>query len=215
MPWKKRFDQNDVLDRMMAVFWAQGYHGTAIQDLVNAAGINRASLYDTFGDKRATFTACLRRYDQSVRARHLRELRDQLSPRESIKALLRGTAARLTDDHRARGCFMTNTATELAGRDVDMAAIVGDSQREVERFFHHMILAAQAEGTIDPALDAETTAAHLLAGLLGMLVLVKSRPERHLLETIAESTIALLGPEPTLDAGQPQGEPQTAAHTQL
>jgi TetR/AcrR family transcriptional repressor of nem operon len=45
----KAFDQEDVLDKAVAVFWAKGYEATSMQDLVDAMGIQRGSLYATFG----------------------------------------------------------------------------------------------------------------------------------------------------------------------
>ncbi len=49
----KRFDRNQVLDRAMAAFWTRGYEATSIDDLVEATGINRGSLYGTFGGTRS------------------------------------------------------------------------------------------------------------------------------------------------------------------
>ena len=55
MPRVKLFDQNEVLTKAMNLFWKQGYAATSVQDLVQHLGINRASLYDTFGDKDQLF----------------------------------------------------------------------------------------------------------------------------------------------------------------
>ena len=53
----KQFDRHEVLDRAMAVFWKRGYEATSIQDLLEATGINRGSLYATFGNKQQLFLA--------------------------------------------------------------------------------------------------------------------------------------------------------------
>ena len=55
MPRVKLFDENEVLTKAMNLFWKQGYAATSVQDLVTHLGINRASLYDTFGDKEQLF----------------------------------------------------------------------------------------------------------------------------------------------------------------
>lgn len=59
MPRPKLFNPDEVLDKAMHVFWQHGYRGTTIQDLTEAMGINRCSLYDTFGDKHALFLQTL------------------------------------------------------------------------------------------------------------------------------------------------------------
>ncbi|MGD9921955.1 MAG: TetR/AcrR family transcriptional regulator, partial [Pseudorhodoplanes sp.] len=67
MPWEKQFDTDEVLEKAMRAFWDRGYEATSLQDLVDHTGINRGSLYATFGDKHALFIAALRRYDESRR----------------------------------------------------------------------------------------------------------------------------------------------------
>src|SRR5437870_13901619 len=68
----KAFEHDVVLDRAMHVFWSRGYEATSIQLLVDRMGIQRGSLYDTFGDKRALFFAAITHYDRAVTARLLR-----------------------------------------------------------------------------------------------------------------------------------------------
>ena len=57
----KQFDHRTALDQAMELFWARGYHATSIQDLVDHLGVNRQSLYDTFGGKDELFKAVLER----------------------------------------------------------------------------------------------------------------------------------------------------------
>src|SRR5205814_10101736 len=62
MAGKKSFLPEQVLDKAMGLFWKQGYEGTSIEDLVQCMGLERGSLYDTFGDKHALYLAALSRY---------------------------------------------------------------------------------------------------------------------------------------------------------
>ena len=57
----KQFDQDEVLNKALEVFWAKGFEATSMQDLVNNMGINRASMYQTYGIKHALFNAALDR----------------------------------------------------------------------------------------------------------------------------------------------------------
>jgi AcrR family transcriptional regulator len=58
----KEFDSDQALDKAMEPFWRQGYEATSIKDLVRHMGINRGSLYNTFGHKHRLFLACMDRY---------------------------------------------------------------------------------------------------------------------------------------------------------
>lgn len=69
----KAFEIDAVLDKAMRLFWTQGYEKTSMQDLVDNMGINRKSIYDTFGDKHTLFLKALARYDQFANDRSIPE----------------------------------------------------------------------------------------------------------------------------------------------
>src|SRR3954451_354792 len=58
----KEFDVDLALERTMQVFWAKGFEATSAQDLVDALGINRSSLYATFGSKAELYRRALALY---------------------------------------------------------------------------------------------------------------------------------------------------------
>ena len=109
MPRTKSFDVDEVLERAVDLFWVNGFAATSMQDLVQHLGINRGSLYSTFGSKEELYQRALNRYlDQSVDwLRQLlqdtgRPLRDRLAD-----VLLTST---VSEGHR--GCMMVNSAAE-------------------------------------------------------------------------------------------------------
>jgi TetR/AcrR family transcriptional repressor of nem operon len=55
----RSFDEADVVARSATAFLTTGYGGTSIDDLVQATGLHRGSLYQAFGSKRGLFIACL------------------------------------------------------------------------------------------------------------------------------------------------------------
>ena len=67
----KEFDPDEVLDRALDVFWEKGFEGTSVQDLVDHMGINRGSIYGTFGDKHRLFQQALERYFEISEVHHL------------------------------------------------------------------------------------------------------------------------------------------------
>ena len=84
----KEFEHDVVLDRAMRVFWSRGYEAASIRHLVGRMGIQRGSLYDTFGDKRALFFAAIDRYDRVVTARLLATLDEPTSGLDAIRRVL-------------------------------------------------------------------------------------------------------------------------------
>jgi len=72
VPWEKRYNEEEVLDRATALFWDRGYEATSISDLVAETGLNRGSLYSAFADKRTLFIRSLQHYDKHYRCDFLK-----------------------------------------------------------------------------------------------------------------------------------------------
>jgi AcrR family transcriptional regulator len=105
----RSFDENEVLDRAMRVFWAKGYDGTSLDDLSQAMGIGRPSMYGAFGDKEAVFMRCLERFADTVAAGPIRFL-NAPKVREAILAYMRGVANYTVADS-CRGCMVGAVAS--------------------------------------------------------------------------------------------------------
>lgn len=188
----REFDESVALERAMERFWSHGYEATSVQDLVESMGVNRGSLYATFGDKRDLFERALEHYDAQYRAKRLEQLAEAHPPREAIEAFFRTVVEDSLDDRRRRGCFIVNTALELAAHDAEMQARVARSLKAIEGFFRRLIVHAQDAGAIDPEKDARALASLLLGALLGIRVLARARPERKLLKRIADTALEAL-----------------------
>ena len=192
MPWEKNYNETDVLERAMHAFWARGYEATSIQDLVASMGINRASIYATFGDKHSLFVEALRAYDERHRAAFLDRLCQRHCGKAAIvKAFDEVIASALASGSRD-GCLLVNTALELSPHDEAVAEIVSDGLRQVETFFYDMIKAGQALGEIPLSVDPATASQALLGLFIGLRVLTRSRPEKALFKSIARQAEAML-----------------------
>lgn len=189
MPWQKKFDVDEVLDKAMQAFWTRGYEATSLHDLVACTGIHRGSLYATYGDKRSLFISALRRYDDVVRHRLTAEFAEQYGPREAIRQLFLAFVSEVSKPGSNRGCFLTNTALELSAHDEEIGSIVAHAQEETEAFFLRMIEKGQQLGEISAPIAPVDTARGLLATLLGLVVLTRSRPDRSLLEAIINDAL--------------------------
>lgn len=192
MAWNKQFNVDAALTRAMEAFWAQGFEATSMQDLVSATGVNRASLYATYGDKRALFLACMRQYDRDVRRATLEKLRQSTDPAAAIAALFDRFIAQVEAPGRNWGCFLTNSALELAAHDREVADFVNAAQDDMKAFFLTMIRKGQESGQFDPESDAENMAHQTLASLLGLLVMIRSRPSTDYLEAVRNGALTAL-----------------------
>src|SRR5215212_5927342 len=119
----KEFEREEALRRAMEVFWSRGYEATSVGDLVEHMGINRQSLYDTFGDKHSLYLQALDRY-REVEGRKMFELLEQPgSVKRALRRLFQGVGREGLRQHgRGRGCALPRAAArEARGRAKDRA----------------------------------------------------------------------------------------------
>jgi len=186
MPWDKQFDVDDALDRALETFWAQGYESTSMDDLLNRMGINRGSFYDTFKSKHDVLIDSLTRYNREYRRADLRASARGCGPREAILSLFHAMAEGLRGPHGKHGCFLVNSALELAPKDQQVAKIVQSGFRDTEKFFAGLIEQGQSSGEISSDLEPTETARVLMCQLLGLMVLVRSGARRSVLRSAAK-----------------------------
>ena len=93
MPRVKLFDEKEVLTKAMDLFWKQGYAATSIQDLVAYLGINRASMYDTFGGKEALFSMAFEQYIEKVHTKLYNFFATQPNIKVGFRTLLKNSLA--------------------------------------------------------------------------------------------------------------------------
>src|SRR5260370_27082827 len=91
----REFDEEEVLDVAMRLFWEHGFDGTSMSELTEAMGINRRSVYAAFGNKEALFTAALERYAAGPGA-FVAKARALPTAREVAEAFLRGSVEAFT-----------------------------------------------------------------------------------------------------------------------
>jgi TetR/AcrR family transcriptional repressor of nem operon len=188
----REFDEVSVLERAIECFRLRGYHATSVRDLADSMGLSGASLYNSFGGKRALFVKALDRYlDGTVRVR-LKRLQDTLPPKQAIVALFNDIIEKSVNDRSRGGCLLINSALEIGPHDPALGAELAGHLGEIEDFFRRMIEGAQADGSVAADLNARDIGRLLLGVLVGLRVLARSRPEHALLEGMVRPALGLL-----------------------
>ncbi|MFE3030593.1 TetR/AcrR family transcriptional regulator [Streptomyces canus] len=189
----KEFDPEAALQAALELFWRRGYEATSMSDLVAHLGIGRASIYATFGSKHELYLRALDRYQESRDPQLLRELSQPGPALPSVRAVVRRFAAESADpDRRLSGCFVANTAAELAPHDPAAARRVEHSWDHIETLLHSALVRAQAQGELPADRDPLTLARMLLVLLQGLRVVGKASADPGRVRDAAEQALALL-----------------------
>ena len=185
----KEFDRTRVLDKAMRLFWARGYEAVSIQDLVEAMGINRQSLYDTFGDKRTLFLDALKLYSKSVLSRVERTLTELPSPVDAIRSLFDDLAADVGSESGAMGCFMVNSIAELTPYDADVTEIASAYSDTFQRLLAQALERAASQKLVTTKQTPEQLAAYIFNIIQGLRIVIKSGATREQVQAISIITL--------------------------
>jgi TetR/AcrR family transcriptional repressor of nem operon len=176
----KNFDPGVAVERAVEVFWRKGYAATTPQDLVDALGIGKGSLYNAFGSKHALFERALCHYRDSQLVTLEETLEAPGPAKERLRAALGFIAEIDLGMPERRGCLAVNTVAECAGTDKEAAEIVRRMFDRTELFFRATLEEGQRSGEIAPNRDPVALSGMLLNAALGLRVmaLVSDGPDR-------------------------------------
>ncbi|MGW3631040.1 TetR/AcrR family transcriptional regulator [Streptomyces sp. NPDC005122] len=189
----KEFDPDAALQSALELFWRRGYEATSMADLVEHLGVGRASIYATFGNKHDLYLKALDRYQQARNPHLLRELSQPGPALPAVRAVVRRFATEAsTGERRLSGCFVTNTATELAPHDTDAARRVEHNWDHLETLLHAALVRAGAQGELPAGRDPLALARMLLVLMQGLRVVGKASTDPARVQDAAEQALTLL-----------------------
>lgn len=189
MAGKKQFDVDIVLDAAMVQFWRAGYADTSLDDLFRATGLNRSSIYSSFGDKDALYLRCLDRYALRYGSRYDQALSCGApgEPLPAIRAFFGVTLQRIADPDVPDGCLVAQTAMAIPVLSPAIAAraieAVGLQRARLQAVLN---TAELAEG------DAENYATHITAVNQSLAVMSRTGASQQQLRTIVDISLSAL-----------------------
>jgi len=188
----REFDEEQALAAALEVFWEKGYEAASVQDLTERMGIQKASLYNTFGDKHALFVRALSAYSAETLEWYREQLERPGPLRMTLAAMFREMNEGCEDDEDCRGCLCVNSAVELAPHDPAIAALLDQHSHAQEALFRRALERAQTGGEIPAELDVIATARYLLNVIAGLGVARKAGPSQERLNDIVRVSLSIL-----------------------
>ncbi|MER8269183.1 TetR/AcrR family transcriptional regulator [Streptomyces griseus] len=189
----KEFDPDAALQSALELFWRRGYEATSMTDLVEHIGIGRASIYATFGSKHELYLKALDRYTETHDPLLVSELSQPGPALPAVRTLVRRFATEAASpEGRLNGCFVTNTAAELAPHDAAAGRRVEFSWEHIETLLHSALVRAQAQGELPEGRDPRALARMLLVLLQGVRIVGKASHDPARVRDAAEQALTLL-----------------------
>jgi TetR/AcrR family transcriptional repressor of nem operon len=192
MARSREFDEDDVLERAMHVFWRRGYHATSMNDLLDAMHLSKSSFYEAFGTKRDLLLTALRRYAGSGMAGLIAPLLRPDASRPEIEAALANLVRHARSAEGRRGCLINNTLGEVAPHDPVIFAAVRAVLEQLEAILLAVVTRGQRKGEITRREPARALARFFATTFGGLNLVAKARPDKATLDDIVRVPLRVL-----------------------
>ncbi|HEY4430855.1 MAG TPA: TetR/AcrR family transcriptional regulator [Paenibacillus sp.] len=192
MARQREFDEEKALDAAMQVFWEKGFEATSLSDLTSRMGIQRPSIYAAFGDKKGLFEAALRKYTSSHAAYVRAKLQNNPSVKEAFRTFFENMVIKEYGKSPNWGCFCINSMVELSPHDEKFEILTREHQMYLSVIFQETIERGLRSGELDAGINAKGLAQTLVVSLIGLTVIMKSRPERSFVDNSVKEVLTLL-----------------------
>jgi TetR/AcrR family transcriptional repressor of nem operon len=164
----REFDEHQVIESLMTVFWNKGYEATTMQDLVKASGLLKGSLYGAFGDKQTLYLVALKHYNRTRIQAGIDMLNGEGSVRQKIARLFDNVIESTRRGLFAGGCLLCNASLEKAVSDKQVKTEIKTTIRRLKV----AIMDALKAGNVNED-QAASLAAFIVSAYFGTRVLAK------------------------------------------
>jgi AcrR family transcriptional regulator len=186
------FDLEEALDRSLLLFWEKGFQNTSLDEIAEAVGVKKPSLYAAFGDKEMLFRKVLQRYSSKL-SEPIQALERSADIREAIDAFIElGIAGGCSQGH-PRGCLLASAFADSTLLPPNLAkeikALVGQADQAVAQ----RLKKAVRDGQLPADFDVKGTAKFLITLMHGVALRVRAGESRADLRRTKNAALRCLG----------------------
>ncbi|MDX3771791.1 TetR/AcrR family transcriptional regulator [Streptomyces sp. NBC_01707] len=185
----REFDTERAVEAAMNAFGYNGYEGTSIQDLVDATGVGRGSLYSAFGSKEGLYLAVMDRYRECYAMPLVEILRQGVPGRDLLHYVLVAAIDEIVLDGSRRACLSVGAAVGRIAHDPQVSSHVQVTTELLEDALDQVIAEAQADGQLSDKHDARDLARFLIMTMHGLRVMGAMNPDRASLMAVADTAL--------------------------
>jgi AcrR family transcriptional regulator len=189
----RSFDEAEALAALTRTFWVHGFAAASLDELAASAGINRPSLYATFGDKRAMYLRAVAEVTSRLEA----AMERSLSPERPLADALAAFYAESIEQYSSgepgpRGCFVVCTAPSAAVDEPEIKRALAGVLRTIDRGFEKPIAAARDRGELPPHADPRMLAMLAASALHSLAIRARAGESRARLVELSRAAVELI-----------------------
>lgn len=188
----REFDERHIFETAIDLFWKKGYNSVSTKDLIDAFGISRSSMYGAYKDKRNLFIIALQQYRESASKKIIKLLNRSDSVKETIFKILTQFVKETIADKDSKGCFIVNTAIELAPHDDEILKIILEHRNNIVTALTTAIERGMEKGEIKTDQNPKSLANFFYNLINGLRVDAKIHKDKDYYKQIVEIAIGVL-----------------------
>lgn len=158
----RTFDETDVLEKAADLFWKQGYEATSTEELLEAMGLNKGSLYNTFHSKKEVFNRSMKCFVDSYIKGFDQEMEASNEPLKVMKNSFLKVATTKDLQAHENGCFMGNAIAEFANIDPELEKVAVTATIRLEKLYLKYLKIAAQSGQLKSKEKPEVLARYLI-----------------------------------------------------
>jgi len=164
MARKKEYIEEEVIEKAMNLFWRNGYETTSMQMLEKEMGINKFSIYSSFGNKNGVFLESLKCYKQKLNGL-IKTLETSTCDVAGIKQYFYDFIEFTKETDLGKGCLITNTSHEVReNTDKEIKELLSKFTQEVREVFVEIL--KQDNSKDEKAIEQQTD--YLIISMFGL-----------------------------------------------
>lgn len=189
----RAYEPDVALGKALDLFRRQGFAATSLDDLSEATGMNRPSLYGAFGDKRELYIKSYQRYREDARASMVEIFRQEMPVRQRLERIYASALnIYLSGETGPRGCFTVVTAASEAVGDPEIRTMVLEGLSELDKAFANCFRRAKEKGELPASADPAALAQLASATVHSIAIRSRARVSRKELEAIVKGAIDVM-----------------------
>ncbi len=185
----RSFDEEEVLDSLVALFWECGFEAASLHEIVNASGLNKSSLYNTFGSKDELFERVLTHY-MDIREATFKEAMAE-GTLDALLGFVDLMRMEVNGEFGGRGCLAINSSTELGLRNDSVTELSNRYRTMMREGLGGPLERAEQTGEIAPGM-AGVYADALMSFTMSTAVTIRSGAGGDEINALLDSMVGLI-----------------------
>ncbi|HCP82064.1 MAG TPA: hypothetical protein DIT67_10905 [Octadecabacter sp.] len=186
----RSYNRAEIVEKAVILFRQNGYKAVSIGNIVEATGMNTASMYKEFGDKNGLFVEALNLYRGYLESTRAQLLIDQPNI-SGIEQFLKSVVEEASGD-AYHGCLIMNHLTQKNLISHEAEEIIGAFCEGLEALLESALKNARAQGEIPAEKDPASLAKFFACLVHGFILYGRHENKKNGFSAVYETAMEVL-----------------------